>query len=382
MKRKLIICLIILVIGTIGISCAYTWPTVITNPKVNSVYGMRNGKMHKGIDIPAQQGAPCYAVASGKIISAGTYGDGSFGKMVILDIGDHVVAYAHLSQINVNVGQQVAEKTVVGLVGNTGRSTGPHLHFEVRKGNPSNYGEYCGLSTTVDPQTFLNGASTTSGTTATHDLSQRSRLFSDLPNGHWAENDVKELKQLGIINGRGDGTLGTEDSITAEEFIVMLSKMLTKKGVSTVKGRSTTPYVPAGMSNKDWSYDEFINLAKLIGCNPSTSRNPNSGLAGQLEIKMILGNDDKTVMSNYKKPISREKVFYLLGIFLKDYNASSVNEFSFKDWSKVADLYKKSINALAKKNIVRGDGALNVKPKDSLKRSEAIALVNRLYKEL
>jgi murein DD-endopeptidase MepM/ murein hydrolase activator NlpD len=98
---------------------------------VVSGFGMRWGRMHEGIDIGCAYGAPNRAAASGTIIQAGWLG--GYGNLVVVDHGNGLsTAYAHASSILVSVGQSVSQGETVSLVGSTGHSTGPHLHFEVR----------------------------------------------------------------------------------------------------------------------------------------------------------------------------------------------------------------------------------------------------------
>jgi len=98
--------------------------------------------MHNGIDIAAAPGSPIVAPADGVVSFAGY--DPGYGKLVSIDHGYGVVTrYGHTSQIFVEVGQKVKRRDVIAAVGNTGRSTGPHLHYEVRVNNvpvdPQNY---------------------------------------------------------------------------------------------------------------------------------------------------------------------------------------------------------------------------------------------------
>ncbi len=89
---------------------------------------------HNGIDFGATPGTPVLASASGRVIlaKAGGY-NGGYGSLVIIaHEGGVQTVYAHLRQVNVSAGQNVSQGQVIGQVGNTGRSTGPHLHFEVR----------------------------------------------------------------------------------------------------------------------------------------------------------------------------------------------------------------------------------------------------------
>lgn len=87
--------------------------------------------MHAGLDIAASPGSPVYAPADG-IITFASY-DESYGKLVSIDHGFGITTrFAHNSQLYVSVGQRVNKWDVIAAVGNTGRSTGPHLHYEVR----------------------------------------------------------------------------------------------------------------------------------------------------------------------------------------------------------------------------------------------------------
>jgi len=106
----------------------FIWPV---NGTVVSGFGWRWGRMHEGIDITASSGTPNWAAAAGTIIHAGWLG--GYGNLVVVDHGNGLAtAYAHASVILVGVGQRVSQGETVSLVGSTGNSAGPHLHFEVR----------------------------------------------------------------------------------------------------------------------------------------------------------------------------------------------------------------------------------------------------------
>jgi murein DD-endopeptidase MepM/ murein hydrolase activator NlpD len=109
-------------------SAGFIWPVDGT---VVSGYGWRWGRMHEGIDIAASTGTPIWAAAAGSVIYAGWLG--GYGNLVVVDHGNGLAtAYAHASSILVSVGQSVSQGETVSLVGSTGNSSGPHLHFEVR----------------------------------------------------------------------------------------------------------------------------------------------------------------------------------------------------------------------------------------------------------
>jgi murein DD-endopeptidase MepM/ murein hydrolase activator NlpD len=111
---------------------------------VSSEYGERWGKMHKGMDMAADVGEPVYAIAAGEVIYAGD-GLRGYGNVVILRHDRKTSSlYAHNSELKVKQGDQVAQGTLIALLGNTGHSTGPHVHFEIRDGD-----------TAVNPRTLL-----------------------------------------------------------------------------------------------------------------------------------------------------------------------------------------------------------------------------------
>jgi murein DD-endopeptidase MepM/ murein hydrolase activator NlpD len=111
---------------------------------VSSEYGERWGKVHKGMDMAADSGEPVYAIAAGEVIYAGD-GLRGYGNVVILRHDRKTSSlYAHNSELKVKQGDQVAQGTLIALLGSTGHSTGPHVHFEIRDGD-----------TAVNPRTVL-----------------------------------------------------------------------------------------------------------------------------------------------------------------------------------------------------------------------------------
>lgn len=106
---------------------------------ISSTFGTRSSpfsgdlSQHKGLDIAADSGTPIVAPASG-IVSYASYDEG-YGKLISIDHGHGIVTrFGHCSQMYVKVGQQIRRGDIIGAVGSTGRSTGPHLHYEVRLG--------------------------------------------------------------------------------------------------------------------------------------------------------------------------------------------------------------------------------------------------------
>ena len=116
----------------------------MTEYKLNSGFGYRRdpfrrrGAIHTGLDFGGPRNAPILATAPGTVIEAGR--SGAYGIMVVVDHGMGIeTRYAHLSRALVRVGDKVPAGKVVGLMGRTGRATGPHLHYEIRvDGRPLN----------------------------------------------------------------------------------------------------------------------------------------------------------------------------------------------------------------------------------------------------
>lgn len=108
--------------------------------RLDPVYG--TSKFHEGMDFAAPIGTPVYATGNGTVSFAGW--QRGYGNLIVIDHGyNYASRYAHLSKIGVRVGQKVERGEMIGEVGNTGKSTGPHLHYEVRLSgapqNPVNY---------------------------------------------------------------------------------------------------------------------------------------------------------------------------------------------------------------------------------------------------
>ena len=120
-------------------SGALAWPVVgaVTSKfgyRIHPIFNVR--KMHTGIDIDADMGDPIRAAAAGKVVSAGWRG--GYGKCIVISHGGGLATlYGHASELLVSAGEEVERGEVIGKVGSTGYSTGPHLHFEVRvNGSP------------------------------------------------------------------------------------------------------------------------------------------------------------------------------------------------------------------------------------------------------
>ncbi|MBW3642598.1 MAG: peptidoglycan DD-metalloendopeptidase family protein [Actinobacteria bacterium] len=107
------------------------WPT---SGRVTSGFGTRWGRLHAGVDIGAPTGTPIWATKDGTVIFSGV--QSGYGNVVILSHGGGLTTlYGHQSRIAASNGQRVGQGDTIGYVGSTGRSTGPHLHFETRYGS-------------------------------------------------------------------------------------------------------------------------------------------------------------------------------------------------------------------------------------------------------
>ncbi len=130
-----------------------TWGVMFGNPlghwrRINSPFGPRTDPLtgdirhHGGVDLHAKYGDPVYAAAKGKVVFTGV--SGGYGNLIVVAHGNgYQTFYGHLSKIYAKTGQRVRRGALIGRVGATGRVTGPHLHFEIRKKgkavNPEKY---------------------------------------------------------------------------------------------------------------------------------------------------------------------------------------------------------------------------------------------------
>lgn len=114
--------------------------------RYTSPFGRRWGRAHEGVDMAGSVGTPVYATADGIVTHAGW--QSGYGNLIRIrhDLGTET-RYGHLSRIGVRVGQKVSRGSLIGAMGNTGRSTGPHLHYEVRVDGRA-----------VNPMTFIKAA--------------------------------------------------------------------------------------------------------------------------------------------------------------------------------------------------------------------------------
>jgi murein DD-endopeptidase MepM/ murein hydrolase activator NlpD len=121
--------------GSAGAASArLRWPLTNVAPVIGSAFGSRDGRAHEGIDLPAPTGTPVLAAADGEVVYAGS-GIRGYGNLIVLQHpGDLLTVYAHNSQLFVTPGQAVRAGERIAAVGQTGRASGPHLHFEVRQG--------------------------------------------------------------------------------------------------------------------------------------------------------------------------------------------------------------------------------------------------------
>ncbi|HSN91148.1 MAG TPA: M23 family metallopeptidase [Anaeromyxobacteraceae bacterium] len=125
-----------LLASTPSIWPAHGWVTSDFGTRMDPYSGER--RMHEGLDIATPHGQPVQTPSDGTVVFVGT--EGGYGKVLVIDHGYGVkTRYGHLSEIFVGLGARVARGAKIAAVGNTGRSTGPHLHYEVRvNGIPEN----------------------------------------------------------------------------------------------------------------------------------------------------------------------------------------------------------------------------------------------------
>ena len=134
--------------------------------RVNSPYGMRDTTVegtnywwHNGVDVYATLNTPVYAAANGTVMAARN-NEGGYGYYAAVDHGNYGSLYAHLSSLSVFEGSEIAAGELIGYSGNSGATTGPHLHFEIRIGAYNDFWDRAACDSTVfmrtaDPMIFI-----------------------------------------------------------------------------------------------------------------------------------------------------------------------------------------------------------------------------------
>lgn len=108
----------------------FAWP--VKKFVLTSKFGWRRGRPHDGIDLSAKRGTPIYAAAAGKVIFSKRFS--GYGNLVVIKHAkNYFSAYAHANAVYVTVGKKVNKGDKIAAIGTTGRSSGPHLHFEIHK---------------------------------------------------------------------------------------------------------------------------------------------------------------------------------------------------------------------------------------------------------
>ena len=110
---------------------------------MKTIYVDHEPYFHRGMDIASKEGSPVMATADGKVVYT-SYDEYGYGNLIVIDHGYGLKTYyGHLAEINTKVGKSVQRGKIIASVGSTGRTTGPHLHYEVRifgvPVNPENY---------------------------------------------------------------------------------------------------------------------------------------------------------------------------------------------------------------------------------------------------
>lgn len=130
--------------GDVDLSGKWQWP--LKDVEISSPYGERGRKFHQGTDLRAPLGTPVHAAADGEVVYVGSKIRG-YGRMVVVKhSGNFYTVYAHHSKNLVKMGEKVEMGQVIAKSGKSGHSSGPHLHFELRRGTQS-----------FDPEYALNG---------------------------------------------------------------------------------------------------------------------------------------------------------------------------------------------------------------------------------
>ena len=180
----------------------FTYGQPVKGGTYTSGYGMRKGEMHNGVDIAAPIGSAINPIAPGKVISVTS--DGRSGNYVVVDHGDgYTSSYSHMGKQSVKVGDDVTQSTVLGSIGMTGRTTGPHVHLVVRKGKEH-----------VDPKRLM-GTTGVAGTSATAQRWDKASVYDSIEARAAAEGWSPERKERAM--GWADRVIARDEQLKARD---------------------------------------------------------------------------------------------------------------------------------------------------------------------
>lgn len=210
--------------------------------RITSGYGYRidpltgeSGTWHGGLDLVGED-KYVISVSSGMVIRSRIVLDESdrtseWGSYIAVqaDSGE-VIYYCHLAERLVESGERISAGQIIGIEGSTGKSTGSHLHFEVRRdGNQVNAAEYLGIPNTAGyvyvPEVEENVGDNSTVDTSADDTSAVDTSASDSIPHDWAEDAVRWAVSSGILQGNEHGDLKLHSSCTREEAVVFLFRL-------------------------------------------------------------------------------------------------------------------------------------------------------------
>lgn len=180
----------------------FTYGQPVKGGTYTSGYGMRKGEMHNGVDIAAPIGSAINPIAPGKVVSVTS--DGRSGNYVVVDHGDgYTSSYSHMGKQSVKVGDDVTQSTVLGSIGMTGRTTGPHVHLVIRKGKEH-----------VDPKRLM-GTTGVAGTSATAQRWDKASVYDSIEARAAAEGWSPERKERAM--GWADRVIARDEQLKARD---------------------------------------------------------------------------------------------------------------------------------------------------------------------
>lgn len=198
--------------------------------RMTSPFGWRNSpitgkkEFHTGVDLVKSHKAPIYAFVEGEVVHAkmGATGSGFGGYGIVVAIKDkhgclHV--YAHLDSASVEVGQVVERWRMIGRQGNTGQSTGSHLHYEVRKTSSPKFGWIADRANNChEPLKYLQNY-------YAREEQEMTDKFEDVPKNHWAVKSIMKADKSGVLVGISDTKFGLGQAVTREQLAVVLDRL-------------------------------------------------------------------------------------------------------------------------------------------------------------
>ena len=334
--------------------------------RVTCIYGKKgnlwSSGYHKGIDLVCSN-KKIYSTCDGVVRSVG-WDQNGWGRYVRIQENTtgkiHIFAHMVKNSVKVSVGQKVSRATVLGTMGTTGNSTGPHLHFQIEDSkrnvyDPTDWLRIPNKVGVYNSKDYQIDAPKPSPVTPKPPVASNT-YKDDAQIASWAKDEVYKLKSLGIMNGDDKGNFNPNDDITRQEMAVLIDNLCDKKGYFFTTYSANVKY----KDHKDiasWAVDKVYELKR----------------------EKLMNGDDKGKFNPKNNLTRQEAAQVLYNVYAKSVSISNIEK--YKDHKDIESWAIKAVYNLKAAKIMLGNDNNEFNPRANISRQEAAVAVCRLMEK-